>query len=323
MTGSILIVEDDTDIAELMRVYMERDGFAAHVVTSGEGARAALSEAPWNLVLLDINLPGVDGFELLQEIRQTSQVPVIIVTARQEESDAVYGLGAGADEYVTKPFSPRVLVARARALLRRSTAGQEQESGSESGSRSGGAAHGSAPAHGSGSSAAGSGSSAAVDSSAGESSGSARHGGAHGGAGQGRPGGPRPDAGPGSPGGWGQGNGSGGRGDGSGEVTPVRRVGEIEVNVETEQVYWNGTEIRLAPKEYALLKYLIERAGRPATPADIYAAVWDNAYGDLSSVAVHVQRLRRKIERDPSEPEYIVTRHGYGYVLGVLPEETE
>ncbi len=107
MTGSILIVEDDEDISNLINAYMTREGFTTRVASSGEAALAALQDDTWDLILLDINLPQLDGFEVLREIRSVSSVPVIVVTARQEEMDAVFGLGVGADEYVTKPFSPK------------------------------------------------------------------------------------------------------------------------------------------------------------------------------------------------------------------------
>ncbi|SIP92522.1 two-component system, OmpR family, response regulator/two-component system, OmpR family, response regulator RegX3 [Alkalispirochaeta americana] len=244
MTGSILIVEDDADIAQLMSAYLHREGFSTEIAGTGEAAIAALKSHPRDLILLDINLPGIDGFEVLQNLRRTGDTPVIIMTARREDMDVVFGLGAGADEYVTKPFSPRVLVARVRALLRRV---QVEQRGSVSLSKEGT---------------------------------------------QSLP--PEGEAG-------------------------AIRLGAVSVHLETSQVIKEGTEISLAPREFALLRYLIQRKGRPAGPREIYEAVWGNDYGDLSSVAVHIQRLRRKLEEDPADPQYIITRHGYGYVLLCSP----
>jgi len=250
MTGAILIVEDDEDISNLIDVYMKREGFATRPVASGEEAVAALRASRWDLVLLDINLPGMDGFEVLREVRSASSVPVIIISARQEEMDAVFGLGAGADEYVTKPFSPRVLVARVRALLRRTATGEDPDTRS-------GAAQEAGPQ--------------AAD----------------------------PDS-----------------------EAPVV-FGAVEVYLETARVFREGAEVQLAPREFGVLRYLIERRGRPATPEEIYQGVWENDYGDVSSVAVHIQRLRRKLEPEPSKPRFITTRHGYGYALdlGIRREE--
>ena len=234
MNGTVLIVEDDQDISTLMARYLEREGLTTRTAAHGEEALSVLDGGGVDLVLLDINLPGIDGFEVLQSVRRTSHVPVIIVSARQEEMDAIFGLGAGADEYVTKPFSPRVLVARVRALLRRVDAV----------------------------------STAAVPF------------------------------------------------DGDSRNDNDERVwlGEVAVDITQRRVTRGEQEISLAPREFAVLAFLIERNGQPATPTEIYEAVWDTAYGDVASVAVHIQRLRRKLEPAPSRPVSILTRHGYGYL---------
>ncbi len=119
---SVLIVEDEEDIAELMQYNLERDGFETRSVASGEEVLGAVHERRPDLILLDLMLPGVDGLEVcrrLRSARETRAIPLMMVTARGEEADIVTGLELGADDYLTKPFSPRVLVARARALTRR------------------------------------------------------------------------------------------------------------------------------------------------------------------------------------------------------------
>jgi two-component system phosphate regulon response regulator PhoB len=125
--AKILVVEDEEDILELLRYNLEKEGYSLRLVTSGEDAiTAALNDKP-DLVLLDLMLPGLDGLEVCKELkanRHTSHIPVIMVTAKGEESDIVAGLELGADDYIAKPFSPKVLVARIRTVLRRKSRGE-------------------------------------------------------------------------------------------------------------------------------------------------------------------------------------------------------
>ena len=108
-------------MADLIRLYLVKEGMACSIAESAEDGLAAFAAQRFDLVVLDINLPGIDGFEFLQRIRKTSTVPVMIVSARDTDEDMILGLGIGADEFVTKPFSPKVLVARVRAMLRRAS----------------------------------------------------------------------------------------------------------------------------------------------------------------------------------------------------------
>jgi two-component system response regulator MtrA len=117
--GTVLIVEDEQTIAELVRAYLARDGFSVTWVRSGEQALEELARHPVRLVVLDLGLPGIDGFEVCRRLRSRTGVPILILTARDDEVDRVAGLEAGADDYVTKPFSPRELAARVKAILRR------------------------------------------------------------------------------------------------------------------------------------------------------------------------------------------------------------
>ena len=118
--GTVLLVEDEESIADLVRLYLERDGFRVVWRTDGPSGLAAVDAERPRLVLLDLMLPGMDGFEVTRALRQRgARVPIIVVTAREEEADRVLGLELGADDYVTKPFSPRELVARVKAVLRR------------------------------------------------------------------------------------------------------------------------------------------------------------------------------------------------------------
>jgi two-component system, OmpR family, response regulator len=119
MKGAILVVEDEQAIADLVRAYLRRDGFGVVWARSGEQALEELSRHPVRLVILDIGLPGIDGFEVCRRLRGRTGVPILMLSARDDEIDRVSGLEAGADDYVTKPFSPRELVARVKAILRR------------------------------------------------------------------------------------------------------------------------------------------------------------------------------------------------------------
>ncbi|HET9593216.1 MAG TPA: response regulator transcription factor [Solirubrobacterales bacterium] len=123
MKGAILIVEDEQAIAELLRDYLRREGFEAVWASSGEQALGELSRHPVRLVILDLGLPGIDGFEVCRRLRARTSVPILILSAREDEVDRVAGLEAGADDYVVKPFSPRELVARVKAILRRARDG--------------------------------------------------------------------------------------------------------------------------------------------------------------------------------------------------------
>ena len=120
MAGTVLLVEDEPSVGELVRGYLARDGYRVIWVRSGDEALVELERHPVRLVLLDIGLPGKDGFDVCRDIRARSQVPILMLTARDEEPDRIVGLEVGADDYVTKPFSPRELVARMKAVLRRS-----------------------------------------------------------------------------------------------------------------------------------------------------------------------------------------------------------
>ena len=119
MSEKILIVEDEIELAKVIRDYLENAGFRVDSVDNGSAAVSAFQHNPPDLVLLDLNLPGMDGLDVAREIRRINDVPIIMVTARVEETDRLIGLELGADDYITKPFSPREVVARVRAVLRR------------------------------------------------------------------------------------------------------------------------------------------------------------------------------------------------------------
>jgi two-component system response regulator RegX3 len=120
MKARVLIIEDERELAELILMYLQRDGIVSQIAGSAEEGIEKLSRESFDLIILDLNLPGMDGFEFLQHARPGTKTPIIIVSAREADEDIIMGLGIGADEFVMKPFKPKVLVARIRALLRRS-----------------------------------------------------------------------------------------------------------------------------------------------------------------------------------------------------------
>jgi DNA-binding response OmpR family regulator len=127
MAGTILLVEDEPSVGELVRAYLQRDGYRVIWVRSGEDALVELDRHPVRLVVLDIGLPGMDGFDVCRTMRIRSSVPILMLTARDEEPDRVIGLEVGADDYLTKPFSPRELVARMKAIFRRTEPQERRE----------------------------------------------------------------------------------------------------------------------------------------------------------------------------------------------------
>ena len=124
---NILIVEDELDLGEILRDYLANENFNTHLIGDGEAALAAIQSQPWDLIILDLMLPKLDGLSICREVRKTSQVPIIMTTAKVEEIDRLLGLEVGADDYICKPFSPREVVARVKAVLRRSKLTSEPE----------------------------------------------------------------------------------------------------------------------------------------------------------------------------------------------------
>jgi DNA-binding response OmpR family regulator len=127
VAGTILLVEDEPSVGELVRTYLGRDGYRVLWVRSGEEALVELERHQLRMVILDIGLPGIDGFEVCRLIRNRSRVPILMLTARDEEPDRIVGLEVGADDYLVKPFSPRELVARMKAIMRRTEPPPTQE----------------------------------------------------------------------------------------------------------------------------------------------------------------------------------------------------
>ncbi len=221
----ILIIEDDADIAAIERDYLEIDRFQVEIAPDGKTGLARGLSGEFDLILLDLMLPGLDGFEVCRRLREKLDIPILMVTARQEDIDKIRGLGLGADDYIEKPFSPGVLVARVKANL----AQYRRLSGEK-----------------------------------------------------------RPPS----------------------EI----EIGGIRLNTASHRVYADGREVELKNKEYELLLFLMLNADRVFDRDTLYEKVWGmDAMGDSATVAVHINRLREKIERDPAKPRYIETVWGAGY----------
>lgn len=220
----ILIVEDDRLIAELERDYLEAAGYAVEMEASGkEGLRMALS-GDYDLVLLDVMLPEMSGFEVCRRLRREKNVALMMVTALRDDVDKIRGLGLGADDYVVKPFSPSELTARVKAHIatRRRLLGKKRE-----------------------------------------------------------------------------------------EVLAAR---DLKIMPLSRRVFLKAREISLTKREYDVLLFLASHPDRVFSREQLFERVWgEDALGDTATVTVHVNRLREKIETDPSRPEYIETVWGVGY----------
>ncbi len=227
---TVLIVEDEKNIVDIVCFNLQREGYATLEAYDGEdGLEKAQTQKP-DLILLDVMLPKMNGFDVCRSLRESrNNVPVVILTAREEETDKVLGLEIGADDYITKPFSMRELIARVGANIRRL------------------------------------GMSAPLAASAAE-----------------------------------------------GAMTVA---GDLAVNTDSHQVFRSGEVIELTQREYELLTFLASHPNKVYARIDLMEQVWNYGYvgDDARTVDVTVRRLREKIETDPANPRYILTRRGAGY----------
>jgi DNA-binding response OmpR family regulator len=240
----ILIIEDDDTIADLERDFLEINGFDTERESDGvKGMERALSGG-FDLILLDLMLPGMDGYAICRAIRDKINVPILMVTARGEETDKVRGLGLGADDYITKPFTPSELVARIKSHITRFKRISESARLAAMTSKSA------------------------------------------------------------SP---------------EGEIVLQDIVaGDIRINPATRRVYVCETEIEFANKEYELLFFLASNPEIVFDKEKLYDKIWgEDMYGGINTVKEHINRLRKKIEKDPANPTHIQTIWGAGYRFSV------
>ena len=223
MSATILIVEDEFAVARGIEYALQQEGYEVAVASSGEeGLEFATTQAP-DLIVLDVRLPGIDGFEVLRRLRAVgSKAPVLFLTARGDEFDKVVGLELGADDYVTKPFSIRELLARVRAVLRRT--------------------------------------------------------------------------------------------EGKAKRLARYAFADVDLDFEAYKATRGGQPLELSPREFELLRYLIERKGDTVTRDQLLEDVWGyESYPSTRTVDTHIAKLRAKIGDSGSEPRWILTIHGMGY----------
>lgn len=228
---NIVVCDDEKDIAAALEIYLAAEGYRVLKAENGREALSLAAKEEVHLMLLDIMMPQMDGLETLAKLREFSNIPVILLTAKGEDTDKILGLNIGADDYITKPFNPVEVLARVRSQLRRYLQ------------------------------------------------------------------------------------------LGGGSVRPTCYViGGIELDDNAKTVTVDGETVSLTPKEYDILRFLMQNAGTVFSPAEIYRRVWDdiplNAAG---AIAVHIRHLREKIEINPAEPRYLKVVWGKGYKMEVNP----
>ena len=227
-TPYIYIIEDEESISKLISLYLTKEKMDSKAFFNAEDALKELKDGKQpNLIILDLNLPGMSGFDFIEELKKiyNKDIPsVMILSARDSDEDIIKGLGFGADEFVTKPFSPGVLMARIKANLRRQSFALEK-------------------------------------------------------------------------------------------MEDYIQFGNYTLLLGSCVLKKNGQKISLSSKEYEVLEFLVKNAGQVISPEKIYQNVWKVEYGDITAVAVYIQRLRKKIEDNPSDCKYIKTDFGKGYIF--------
>ena len=222
----ILVTDDEPRYVRAIQFNLQANGYEVLTAQNGQAAiELAASEEP-DLVLLDVKMPGIDGYKACRRIREFSSVPIIMLTALAQEADKVKGLDTGADDYVTKPFSANELLARVRAVLRRVELAQRQT------------------------------------------------------------------------------------------PEPTIQAGRLRVDLAQKRAYLDDQDVHLTPTEYRLLSELVQHSGRVLVPEHLLEKVWGPGYeGETRLVWQAMHRLRRKIEPDPQDPQYIQTKPGIGYMF--------
>ena len=232
----ILIVEDEVSISDIIKFNLKKEGYQVETAYDGKDGLDKALHSGCDLILLDVMLPLMDGFEVCKKVREVSTVPILMLTAKEEEVDKVLGLELGADDYITKPFGMRELIARIKANIRR--VDQLVEVGD-------------APAD-------------------------------------------------------------------------IKDFGKLSIDLNRYEVRKSGRPLELTLREFELLKYLAEREDRVFSREQLLEEVWGyEYYGDIRTVDVTVRRLREKLEDDPADPKYIITKRGIGYYFTRSQQEEQ
>ncbi len=222
----ILIIEDEVAIADLEKDYLELSDFQVDIENQGDTGLERALTGEYDLVVLDLMLPGMDGFEVCKKIREEKNIPILMVSAKKDDIDKIRGLGLGADDYMTKPFSPSELVARVKAHLARyeRLVGFNQKN------------------------------------------------------------------------------------------NDILEIRGIRIDKTARRVFINGEEKPFTTKEFDLLTFLAENPNHVFTKEELFREIWDmDSIGDIATVTVHIKKIREKIEKDTSKPQYIETIWGVGY----------
>lgn len=230
----ILIVEDEKNIADILDYNVQKQGYDTEVAYDGEKGLALALSGGFDLILLDVMLPKMDGFEICRRVRERLDTPIIMLTAREEERDKVFGLELGADDYMTKPFSTAELLSRIKANIRRYSGEAVVRTAKE-----------------------------------------------------------------------------------EPEKQEIIKIGDLEINCSAYSVKKKGKEIALSKQQYELLVFLARNRGKKYRQEALLKEVWgyDDYYGEVRTVDVTVTRLRKQIEDNPSEPQYIKNKRGMGYYI--------
>ncbi len=229
----ILIIDDEEDILKLLSMVLKKEGFEnIYTAEDGEGGFTLFKRINPDIILLDIMLPDEEGYEVCKKIRKTSNVPVLFISAKTEEIDRVLGFALGGDDYITKPFSPKEVAYRIKAILRRSSYNEEE----------------------------------------------------------------------------------------SNKIT-IFNLGPFQIDEEKIEVRKNGELIELKPKEYKMFIYLAKHPNQIMSKEKLCSEVWGEDYiGFDNTIMVHIRKLREKIEKDPSNPKYILNIKGLGYKFVIKDE---
>ncbi|MBI2958580.1 MAG: response regulator transcription factor [Chloroflexi bacterium] len=229
---TVLVVDDDVRLLRFVRANLESVGYKVLLAEDAESAMGTVEKEMPDLIILDIMLPGIAGFELARRIREFSAVPILMLTAKSEESDVVTGLRVGADDYMTKPFGVQELMARVEAILRRSGSSESPSVVGQDGVK----------------------------------------------------------------------------------------VGDLSIDFLRRRVTVGDTEVELTLTEYKLLSELASNAGKVMLHGELLSKVWGPEYrNEWEYLRAYIRRLRRKLEKDPAHPRYILSRPGFGYVLARPP----
>jgi len=224
MGKRILAIDDEPVIIKGLKFSLEQDGYSVDAAYDGEEALSKFSSNSYDLIILDVMLPKMNGIEVCQKIREKSNIPIIMLTAKGEDMDKILGLEYGADDYMTKPFNILELKARIKSIFRRASGAKEQDK------------------------------------------------------------------------------------------SEIIEVKDMVINLANRSVTIDGKEVNLTAKEFDLLQLFATNRGKVFSRENLLEIIWKYDYlGDLRTVDVHIRRLREKIERNPSQPEFIFTKWGVGY----------